>query len=322
MINHSFADNHQPHLFSDDTLPNLLQGLNFSAPRTPSEARKMGLEPSEPLSIGVEIEAVYESNFPDHPDATTALQQVQSILDGIFAENVELQLYWAQVFGGPKAQQTGHTTATAAMQYPKNTSFVTLDEGVIPDDKSKQHGVKITPPIFTNGAWKTVLPIMMNGLQKSGKFKVNGTTGLHIHVRRGEYSLDDFKKVSMAIALFEPQMGILPPKLKSLSARQIIEIIDSTSKRGVVLRWMQHGTEGKDSSRNSNTYDLRGNNLFCTIEFRQAAGTLDPIRIVESIESAIRFVEKACQTEKNDFLKMAGGIKEGDYRDFGVPKPF
>lgn len=319
------------------------------------------------VSIGIELEVVYEVDytpenrrrFKDGFGVGVVLEQVQAILKPVLQtirdlpehERAGIPSYGAVVYKGAEAGETMDTYRKMV----RNNFVVGLDSGIAPNDR-KDYGVEISTPAFTNGVWRKIIPIMMKYMTESGRFKFNPTTALHIHLGKGigqEFSFEELSRISKAIILFEKQLGALHPtrnptdqhglgpiyykwctenpRLKNLSMKRRIELIDSISnskessekKRDTLLNCINYNTGSLIMSwERYYTYNLGSNQKYGTIEFRQAAATLNHVDTLEWIETAICFTLKACQTEKAKFLELAErSIQRADYAAFGVPEP-
>ena len=287
------------------------------------------------VSIGVELEACFQLSSPE--DKTMVLSEVHDILRVAMWRGVGIH----GLLEVP--QQSKALKLDEVRRLAEGNFVVRSDERIIPNDEAKEYGVRITTPVFNNRAWEKFMLVMMDGLQSSGRFKFNHTTGLNIHVgkERGEkFSLEELKRVSKAIVLFERHMSAThpirdpskktgpelisysfcneTPRLKDLSTKEKIGLIESISEESILFDCMNY--DGGDSTGKRYTYNLRSNDRFGTIEFRQAAGTLDYELTNYWIRGVITFVWRACRTGEVEFLEMAEyGIKEGDYVAFGLP---
>lgn len=232
---------------------------------------------------------------------------------------------------------------------------VGLDPSIQPDPSHsrEEYGIEISTPAFTDQVWEKVIPVMMKYMRESGRFKFNETTGLHIHLGKGienKFSFEEQSNISKAIVIFEKEMSTLHPErvpstgyglryyklctenpiLKPLSTKQRIELIDSVHDSRKSNEWKSHKLENimnhpspspsnlSAGSEKYYTYNLGSNRKYGTIEFRQAAATLDDDRILQWIDKASLFTLQACKTGKERFLRLADGIQTQDKIDFGA----
>lgn len=214
-----------------------------------------------------------------------------------------------------------------------------------------ERGVEVATPILRNGQWEIAIPKMCQALRKNLALGFNESTGLHVHIGIGrDYRLQDLKRISKAVTLFERHMDtyhstcrFVEPVLindwdfnyiqsnrynkvfKDLSDLECIKVIDQVPDIPQLL-WKINCHSRYYSPRKADKwykYNLTSVEKYGTIEFRQAIATDNEDDIVDWIDTAIRFVTSAISTPDDMFDTWArDGVNDpAVYEWFGVPTP-
>lgn len=222
-------------------------------------------------------------------------------------------------------------------------------------EPSNSAGVEVITPIMRNDEWTFIVPEMMALLRKSFDISFNRTTALHVHVGIGRpYTLRDLKRVAKAVILFEDAMNTLHPPyrnsrytligshilpcrkgghLNGLSDYDMMMVIEKTTSIGELIHtinpiphFMLNANHTPFSHWKGYRYSFTSIPTLGTIEFRQAAGTLNEEMAVNWIKRTAKFVINAVSTSDGVLENCA---KEGIGRStdallleaFGVPSP-
>lgn len=297
------------------------------------------------ITIGVELELIIcnlpydlpiDTHFELLADTLKPLAEKcrTSVIDMVNTTNTELEV----------------KDIIAAFQVQNDIS---IDTGTVDIYNHRvQRGAEIATPILKNKQWEWVIPEMTQILLSAYKLDFNYSTGLHIHVGIGrDYTLQDLKRISKAVILFEKQMDTYHPAYRCPTKRTestpyhnpcILSNRESTALNGlnniVRLRKIEAADNIQNllsiinskcsisSNRNHSRYyryNLTSTLNYGTVEFRQAAATDDGNHIVDWIGRVIRFVMSAIATPDSKFHAWAGtGVTDPEvYRSFGVPVP-
>lgn len=200
--------------------------------------------------------------------------------------------------------------------------------------------VEVATPILRNGQWKWVLPKMCQALRENFDLEWNASTTLQVHIGNGGYSLQDLKRVSKAIIIFEKQMDTYHPADRSgdefniqsnrrnevfrdLNDFEAVRLIDQTNNIDELLRIINQDFQDHRRYSRYYRYNLTSVKKYNTIEFKQAAGTDDEDQMLDWVSRVIRFVISATSTPDEIFYTWAQvGISDAAvYKQFGVPAP-
>lgn len=229
-------------------------------------------------------------------------------------------------------------------------AFGIHDDGAILAETGSRRGIVIGTPTLRNRQWTSVIPEMAKVFQSSSNMAFNASTGLHIHIGIGrDYTLEDLKRISKAIVLFEKQMDTYHPKsrnpnsptewpyvyshilpccgsgpLAGHNTADMMRTIDGAQSIQGLLSIINHDNlvySGRSHRRYR--YNLTNVLYTKTIEFRQALGTVEPHRVLEWIKRVIKFVTSAIATPGYEFAGWAKSRiwDSGIYYRFGVPPP-
>lgn len=210
-------------------------------------------------------------------------------------------------------------------------------------------GVEIATPILEDGQWEWVIPEMTRAISESFDIMFNASTGLHVHVGISrDYRLQDLRRISKAIILFEDHMNKYHPKCRNPVIREtnshILACRGNISLEGLSnFEMMQKLDRAEDTNHlfgmiqpavtlalyspmpyyRGYRYNLTSVNRYNTVEFRQAIGTADGEKIVDWINRTIKFVTSAIATPDEVFNNWGEhGISDPIiYHQFGVPPP-
>lgn len=223
--------------------------------------------------------------------------------------------------------------------YSIETPDLTSPEG-------RADSVEIATPILRNQNWVWLVPEMCNAIisacvKSETLISFNQSTGLHVHIGIGNpYNLDQLKRISLAIIIFEQQMNLhhdasreqgfyIAPCRNSealfyLTTEEMVEKINEQDTIHSLLCTINSlwGSQGLSHSRNYK-YNLTATSKFGTVEFRQAGATLDSDKILNWVANIIRFVTAAIDTPYEVFYYWAvhGVVDQEVYERFGVPCP-
>lgn len=222
-------------------------------------------------------------------------------------------------------------------------------------EPSNSAGVEVITPIMRNDEWTFIVPDMMALLKRSFDISFNRTTALHVHVGIGRpYTLRDLKRVAKAVILFEDAMNTLHPlyrnshytligshilpcrkggHLNRLSDYDMMMVIEKTTSSAELIHtinpipnFMLNANHTPFSHWKGYRYSFTSIPTLDTIEFRQAAGTLNGEMAVNWIKRVAKFVISAVSTSDEMLENWA---KEGIGRTtdafileaFGAPIP-
>lgn len=245
---------------------------------------------------------------------------------------------------GIRVIDTGSNHMTQYNDTCLTAAFHVQSDGSINRDSEVQRGIEVATPILRYGQWKSVIPHMCQALRENFSLGFNHSTGLHVHVGIGQpYTLQDLKRISKAIILFETQMDKYHPGCRSsildpwdynyiqsnrhnrvfegLTNLECIRVIDEASSINRLLSKINSHETANDLHITSYKYNLTSLIRFNTIEFRQAIATDNEDRIIDWISRVILFVTSAISTPDEVFETWAkNGINNLEiYKDFGVP---
>lgn len=224
-------------------------------------------------------------------------------------------------------------------------SFHIQDDSTIVPDEVSQKGVEIATPIFRNGKWEHGITAICKALKKSFRVGFNGTTGLHVHIGIGEkFTLKQLKSISKAIILFESQLDTYhqpwrsagpleeDPKsfikscrhnriFRNLTNLECMTVIDKAGDIDELLERINCSPVWPHLTERHYKYNLTCCKDYKTIEFRQAAGSVDEAVILDWIHRIIMLVNCAISTSDEIFAMLARvGINDPEiYKQFGVP---
>lgn len=165
--------------------------------------RDSGCKPvaSGQITIGVELEAYLYGLNPQYTELEQ-LKTYESVASALQPLAKKLKTR-ASVVGVGEEQGP---EVYAIFQVGEDIS---IDPSAGSDDLSRSGmlGIEIATPILRNTSWKWVIPEMTRVLKTSFKLGFNYSTGLHVHIGIGRsYKLQDLRRISKAIVLFEKQM--------------------------------------------------------------------------------------------------------------------
>lgn len=210
-----------------------------------------------------------------------------------------------------------------------------------------ERGVEVATPILRNGQWETTIPDMCQALKANFRLGFNSSTGLHVNIAIGrDYTLQELKRISKAVILFEAQMDTYHPGCRSLGASgnskslywiqssrhnrtfeslnnlACLEVIEKAANLKILLSAINR-TGDRGHSDRCYKYNLTSVMHYNTVEFRQAMGTDDEGQIKDWIDRVIQFVTSAISTPDDVFDTWAReGINDPSvYPRFGVPVP-
>lgn len=225
-----------------------------------------------------------------------------------------------------------------------NESFhVQGDETIVYDEDSEQCA-EVATPILGYRNWATVITKMCNALKKSQNFKLrfNDTTGLHVHVGiKGGYNLQQLKRISKAVILFEPLMDLRHPNrlsarsknedyfqsnrynrvFKDLTDLQCMRVIDEATTTEQLLERINCNPVAGHRQSYIRDYRYNFTSSYGTIEFRQAIATDDEDQILDWVGRAIDFVTAAIDLSTDRMFEewARGGAGPNVLRRYGVP---
>ncbi|KAI5847924.1 putative amidoligase enzyme-domain-containing protein [Morchella snyderi] len=222
-------------------------------------------------------------------------------------------------------------------------------------EASNSAGIEVITPIMRNDEWTFIVPEMMGVLRRSFDISFNRTTALHVHVGIGRpYTLRDLKRVAKAVILFEDAINTLHPlyrnsrytligshilpcrkgeHLKGLSDYDMMMALEKTSSIAELIytinpipSFMHNVTQTPFPHWKGYRYSFTSIPTLGTIEFRQAAGTLNGEMAVIWIKRIAKFVISAVSTS-DDMLESWAKAGIGRTTDavileaFGAPVP-
>jgi hypothetical protein len=222
-------------------------------------------------------------------------------------------------------------------------------------EASNSAGVEVITPIMRNDEWTFIVPDMMGHLRTSLDISFNRTTALHVHVGIGRpYTLRDLKRVAKAIILFEDAMNTLHPlyrnsrytllgshilpcrkggHLNGLSDYDMMMALEKTTSIAELIYtinpvpyFMNNANHTPFSHWKGYRYSFTSIPTLGTIEFRQAAGTLNGEMAVNWIKRIAKFVISAVSTSDDtleNWAKAGIGRTTDAYilEAFGAPAP-
>lgn len=216
-------------------------------------------------------------------------------------------------------------------------------------------GVEVCTPILTQDNWEQTLRSMCAAIttacqQCGAAIHFNDTCGLHVHIGLNrEYTVRELKQLAKAIVLFERQMDQHHPRhrrppppsqgkssmitsnldnhgLRGLTPAQMIWRIDDQTDVHRVLRIINGANDGNYTSISRfYKYNLTCALTYKTVEFRQAAGTIDAEWIVAWVKNICSFVIAAAATEDETWYEWAESldsvVTDAEIRSrFGMPE--
>ncbi|KAH0607277.1 uncharacterized protein H6S33_003265 [Morchella sextelata] len=216
-------------------------------------------------------------------------------------------------------------------------------------------GVEVATPILSYGTYARVVHIMCAAITGAvaaavgARVECNRTTGLHVHIGLGrQYTLDELKRLAKAVLIFEARMdthhpphrdGSVPSAdglnyiqscngneaLRSLDMGGRVAMVDGARSYLALCAIMNTGRfvgarRVEEMSCRFYKYNFEAVGQYGTVEFRQAAGTVDAVWIEDWVERVLRFVTAAIRTEDDVFREWA--LVEGGPDDPAVLERF
>lgn len=200
-------------------------------------------------------------------------------------------------------------------------------------------GVEVATPILSYGTYARVVHAMCAAIKNAvaavgGRVECNGTTGLHVHIGLGrQYTLDELKRLAKAVLIFEARMDTQHPAhrdgsvpsadgrnyIQSCSGNEALRQLDMAGRVASVdgagsylalcaimnTRRFVGARRIEEMSSRLYKYNFEAVGQYGTVEFRQAAGTLDAVWIEDWVERVVRFVMAAIRTEDDVFREWA-----------------
>lgn len=301
----------------------------------------------EDITIGVELEFIVTDILPEPMmevfySVAQALKPLATKLNTtVLSGELELYLNRSEKL---KAFQV-HSDLSIRTEYKKG--ILQQSQNWRTRDPRTAQGVEIATPILKHRQWESVIPEMAQIVRDRFQVAFNDSTGLHVHVGIGrDYRLQDLRRIAKAIVLFETAMNKCHPvcrnpaaskknshilacrdslPLKGLSDIEMMRKLDSVQDIHHLFGMMQSVASPHSSIpyHRGYRYNLTSVEIYNTVEFRQAAGTIDGHKTVEWINRTIKFVTSAIATSDEVFNEWgATGVKNPFiYRWFGVPPP-
>lgn len=304
---------------------------------TPCQKHKMSIH-REMITIGVELE-LFLLNLPDGTDKYEFIDNaLEPLARSINTKSIRYN----------SEHRESRNGAEKVFQLKEDGSIIPYPPTGLP--------LEIATPVLRNSSWESIIPEMCMAItSRCNHYRVaigfNNTTGLHFHVGIGRaYTLQELKRISKAIVIFEKQMdshhprshygynparanlmgSIYPcrenPNLRGKTDTEMLATIDGAASVEALVVVINGDTYENRRATRYFKYNLKAAlGVWNTIEFRQAAATSNSQEIVAWIEHVIKFVTSAAETPDEQFLQWAREPPGAEYEEvfcrFGVPVP-
>jgi hypothetical protein len=314
------------------------------------------------ITIGVELEMIlFKLPFAIKHVPYGELDFIANALEGLATEMGVMRIIEGLMIQELKNFKSQDTSIEGMAQRDhKELHFQIKDDISIkpfhPTNKSLHgRGVEVCTPILTQDNWEQTLRSMCTAIttacqQCGAAIHFNDTCGLHVHIGLGrEYTVRELKQLAKAIVLFERQMDQHHPRhrrppplgknrssmiasnlynhgLRGLHPAQMIWRIDDQIDVYRVLRIINGANDGNYTSISRfYKYNLTCVLTYKTVEFRQAAGTIDAEWIVAWVKNICSFVTAAAATEDETWYEWAESldsvVTDAEIRRrFGMPE--
>ncbi|KAH8147101.1 uncharacterized protein LAJ45_08901 [Morchella importuna] len=200
-------------------------------------------------------------------------------------------------------------------------------------------GVEVATPILSYGTYARVVHTMCAAITDAvaavgARVECNRSTGLHVHIGLGrQYTLDELKRLAKAVVIFEARMDAHHPPhrdgsapsadgsnyirscngneaLRRLDMAGRVAMVDGAGSYLALCAIMNTGRfvgarRIEEMSCRFYKYNFEAVGQYGTVEFRQAAGTLDAVWIEDWVVRVVRFVTAALRTEDDVFREWA-----------------
>lgn len=288
----------------------------------------------------------YDNPSAEQKAAAFVINDNQSILTEIVVSTSRVELQ-ARVMSSNFTSPTSPQVETAqAFEYARLVPARQLYH----TEREQDRVAEISSPILRIDQLGWVIPEMFKALTSNFRLTFNGSTALHVQIGIGrEYSLQDLKRISKAIVLFEEPMNTYHPKsrnpvspiewpyaysnilpcrksqpFRGLSDCSMMKKIDEARYIPELIRLINYDYLVYAGGLHRHyRYNFRDIIRTGTIEFRQAIGTVQEHQALDWISRVIKFVTSAVTTSDAEFNGWANcGISNvGIYHRFGVPPP-
>ncbi|KAI5850519.1 putative amidoligase enzyme-domain-containing protein [Morchella snyderi] len=306
---------------------------------------KTGTIDVKDITIGIELEMIlFKLPFAIKHVPYGELEFIANALEGLTTEMGVMPIIEGLMIKELKNFKSQDTSIEGMAQRDhKELHFQIKDDISIkpfhPTNKSLHgRGVEVCTPILTQGNWEQTLRSMCTAIttacqQCGAAINFNDSCGLHVHIGLGrEYTVRELKQLAKAIVLFERQMDQHHPRhrrppppnrnrssmiasnldnhgLTGLTPAQMIWRIDDQTDVYRLL-CLINGANDDSHTGISRYYKY---NLTCvltykTVEFRQAAGTIDAEWIVAWVENICSFVTAAAATGDETWYEWAESL--------------
>jgi hypothetical protein len=283
------------------------------------------------VSVGIELEMVVKG----YPGIQEALEHVRDVL-----RTVALYLRCEILVDHDLSPGRVITADERAKNF-----VISLGPTIVPSRGRRSIGVEASTPALRFGLWADVIPMMMSNLKSHARLAFNETTALHVHISIGrDYTVRDVKRIAKSVVLFEDQMDTHHPRrnddtqcgcyfkscsrnpaIDSMTLMEKIAVIEETPEDCIesLLLLINPDPELEPTWDRNYRYNFVSILKYGTIEFRQAAATLDYHWALDWIRRAMLMVTESVKSRDDYFTYWAeNGIGDGEvYRAYGVPVP-
>lgn len=215
----------------------------------------------------------------------------------------------------------GVPCATEHYNHQARDHWKVVTDASIRGDGARAAGFEVVSPILRGDEGLRQVRVVMDTLAANGA-KVNKTTGLHVHIGAGDFSIREFRNIAKNYVVFEDFFDAIMPPSRRGSSNMYIK---SNRSRfgGYDNAAAQRGCEALDGAQ---TIDeiiaaLNGHgdryyklNLTAfyrhrTIEFRQHSGTVDAEKACNWIRLLVQFVDRAAVTRLRPYTRPVSMAK-------------
>ncbi|KAH7121363.1 putative amidoligase [Dactylonectria macrodidyma] len=269
------------------------------------------------LSVGLEIEGVVLSFAQSSdPFPSRVEQQVGLVAEALNNSGLSSRAYFPSTTRG-----SGPNYMIWNVTVDVTVSEVTSESDADDSAFKKRFGFEVISPVFYNSeshTWADELQAGIYAINGTIKWKANRSTGLHVHIGRGnpgsEFTLVEVQKIAMFYCRFEIAMDVLHPThrsvenenvmsnrgndlLRDMGMSQIYQMIRNTGTVSEIHGILKYcpGDVKYDGYSDSRFFKVNFTSLqkHNTIEFRQHEGTTDPQRMIQWTKFLLKFVKFA-----------------------------
>lgn len=281
------------------------------------------------LSIGLEFEAIVISKSNGAPLPAASRTQLDFIAASLTAAGLSAHS-WV-----PHSTRTDPPYGSWLVMTDATISEVTSQSDSSESAFQSRFGVELVSPIFFNapsGGWQIEVEKVLLAVPKEVVWKANRSTGLHVHVGRGndQFTLAEVKRIAMLVIRFEDAIDGLHPShrvfsndnilsnrnndaLKDLPLTEIYSAIQAAADIEKVVKLLnyvpptRHVGDKYDGFGDAKFFKVNFTSLYkhSTIEFRQHEGTVAAPSAIAWTNFIISFANFALTSTEATI--MAGG---------------